>query len=83
MSLSRFLAIHCLLAIINLILWVYVVPLQICMKVDSQPPFDGLESFDNALSALMVVVLAILQQKYDHVFTGTIDTAGGEKVKVK
>jgi len=39
-------------------------------------PFDGLESFDDALGAMIVVVLTILQQKYHHVYEGVVDTAG-------
>ena len=49
---------------------------QVCKKIVGRPAFPGLESFDNTLSAVVVVVLAILQQKYDHVFEGTMDTAG-------
>jgi len=49
---------------------------QVCTEMADLPPFHGIESFDNALSAAVVVVLAILQQKYDDVFEGTLDTAG-------
>jgi len=46
------------------------------MKIHAMRPFDGLESFDDALGAMIVVVLDILQQKYHHVYEGVVDTAG-------
>ncbi len=49
---------------------------QVCKEIVGRPSFPGLESFENTLSAVLVVVLAILQQKYDNVFEGTMDTAG-------
>ena len=49
---------------------------QECQRVADVKPFDGVESFDNTLKALIVICFAILQQKYDHVFTGTMDISG-------
>jgi hypothetical protein len=48
---------------------------QVCKNTDSAS-FDGLESFDDTTGAAIVVVLAMLQQKYDHVFVATSDTVG-------